>query len=221
MLIGIIPILDAMLIFKKIDGGIQSMSASVSHDDYWSETTLTGLNILLILLAHSNILFCVQASIRIHSLLNFRSLNGREEAAYLLSSVNKIFSSHTEQSEHYTYLLPLMKVIIDKSFDLLRINESPPNIPLDKETLATLDDFRQCISSINREDWEKFIEQITEPYADHYRSMSVRPFQMNMKIWWNHCQEMMNIGLHKRNLQIELEKSKFQVRTSSPRNKQN
>jgi hypothetical protein len=210
---GIIPILDTMLIFKCNDNSTQGVP--VSLDDHWSETSLTGLNILLILLAHSNTLFCGQASIRIHSLLNFRPLNGCEEAAYLLSSVNKVFSSisNSEDSEPYTYLLPLMKVIIEKSFDLLRINEAPPNIPLNKETLATIDDFRQCISTINRDDWEKFIEQITEPYADHYRSMSVRPFQMNMKIWWNHCHEMMNIGIHKRNRQIEVEKSKFQVKT--------
>jgi hypothetical protein len=92
------------------------------------------------------------------------------------------------------------------------MNVSMPNIPLCRETLTTLDDLRQCISSIDREDWQMFIQQMTEPYADHYCSMSVRPFQMNMKLWWNNCQEMMNIGIHKRNRQIGIEKLKFQVK---------
>jgi len=208
---GIIPILDTMLIFKKNDLSNQSTTVSGSHDEHWSETSLTGLNILLILLAHSNISFSGQASIRIHSLLNCRPINGREEAAYLLSSINNIFLSisNDENSEHATYLLSLMEIIMDKSYDLLQIDASISNIPLNKSTLG---DLRQCISSVKREDWQMFIQQITEPYADHYRSMSVRPFQMNMKIWWNNCHEMMNIAIHKRNRQIGIEKLKFQVK---------
>jgi hypothetical protein len=195
-----------MIIFKKSD--------NTSYDDHWSETSLAGLSILLILLAHSNTLFCGPASVRIHSLLTCRPINGREEAAYLLSKVNNIFSSisNIEDSEHYNYLLPLMRIIFENSFDLLQMNVSMPNIPLCRETLTTLDDLRQCISSIDREDWQMFIQQMTEPYADHYCSMSVRPFQMNMKLWWNNCQEMMNIGIHKRNRQIGIEKLKFQVK---------
>jgi hypothetical protein len=103
-----------------------------------------------------------------------------------------------------------MKIILDKSYDLLQINTIIPDIPLNN---LTLDELRQCISSIKQEDWQMFIQQITEPYADHYRSMSVRPFQMNMKIWWNHCHEMLNIAIHKRNRQIAVEKEKFQVLT--------
>ena len=175
---GIISILDTMLIFNKNDtaNANQSLSVYASHDDHWSETSLTALNILLIFLAHSNVSFCGSASVRIHSLLNCRPLNGREEAAYLLSKVNDIFSSipHVEDSEHYTFLLPLMRIIMEKSFDLLQMNVSIPNIPLCREILTTLDDFRQCISAIDREDWQMFIQQITEPYADHYCSMSVQ-----------------------------------------------
>jgi hypothetical protein len=210
---GIIPILDTMLIFKLTNDKNQlSTTSAVSHDEHWSETSLTGLSILLMILAHSNVSFCGQASIRIHSLLNCRPINGREEAAYLLLSVNNIYLSipNNEDSEHSTYLLSLMKIILDKSYDLLQINTIIPDIPLNN---LTLDELRQCISSIKQEDWQMFIQQITEPYADHYRSMSVRPFQMNMKIWWNHCHEMLNIAIHKRNRQIAVEKEKFQVLT--------
>ena len=42
--------------------------------------------------------------------------------------------------------------------------------------------------------------------------MSVRPFQMNMQIWWNSCNDMMNHAIHKRNRQIGIEKLKFQVK---------
>ncbi|CAF0892895.1 unnamed protein product [Rotaria sordida] len=215
---GIIPILDTMLLYTKTDTGSESMFVYGSSDEHWSETSFTGLNILLILLAHSNISFCEQASIRIHSLLNCRPLSGREEAAYLLSNVNNILSSisNIDDSKYCTHLLSLMKIIIDESFDLLQMNVCIPDISVYKAKVITIDDLRQYISSTNREDWQIFIEKITEPYADHYRSMTIRPFQMNMKIWWNNCHEMMNIGIHKRNRQIEVEKLKFQNHIAQP-----
>ncbi|CAF4197890.1 unnamed protein product [Rotaria socialis] len=209
---GILPILDTMLIFEENGTGDQTVATLVSHNEHWTETSLTGLNILLNLLAHPNVLFCGPASVRIHSLLHSRPLNGREEAAYLLSNVNKIFSSiaQNEDCEHFTYLLPLMKTIIDKSYEILQMNVQIPNVPLHKATSTALDDFRRYCSSSDSQEWQMFIQRHIEPLAEHYRSMSIRPFHMNMKIWWNNCHEMMMIGIHKRNRQIGEEKLKFQ-----------
>ncbi|CAF4138084.1 unnamed protein product, partial [Rotaria sp. Silwood2] len=209
---GILPILDSMLIFEENGTGDQTVSTLVSHDEHWTETSLTGLNILLNLLSHPNLSYCGPASVRIHSLLHSRPLNGREEAAYLLSNVNRILSSiaQNEDSEHFGYLLPIMKTIIDKSYEILQMNVQIPNVPLRKATSTALDDFRQYSSSSDSQEWQMFIQRHIEPLAEHYRSMSIRPFHMNMKIWWNNCHEMMMIGIHKRNRQIGEEKLKFQ-----------
>jgi hypothetical protein len=104
-----------------------------------------------------------------------------------------------------------MKTIIDKSYEILQMNVQIPNVPLHKATSTVLDDFRQYSSSSNSQEWQMFIQRHIEPLAEHYRSMSIRPFHMNMKIWWNNCHEMMMIGIHKRNRQIGEEKLKFQV----------
>ncbi|UJR35189.1 hypothetical protein I4U23_027956, partial [Adineta vaga] len=215
---GIIALLDTMLILKISEPSNLSPINHTSQDDHYSETSLTAVNILLILLAHPNSIFCSQAANRIHLLLNYRSINSREEAAYLLSKINQIFVSISdiETSEYFNHLLPLMKIILEKSFDFLEMNVSLLNIPLCREIFNTNEEFRQYISSINRDDWQKFIQQITEPYADHYCSMSVRPFQMNMKIWWNNCHEMIHISIHKRNRQIGIEKLKFQTHIVDP-----
>ena len=203
-----------MLVFEENGTGDERAATLVSHDEHWTETSLTGLNILLTLLAHRNLSFCGQASVRIHSLLHSRPLNGREEAAYLLSSVNKIFLSipSTDEGEHFAFLLPVMKTIIDKSYQMLQMNVQIPNVPLHKATSTALDDFRQYSSSSDSQEWQMFIQRHIEPLAEHYRSMSIRPFHMNMKIWWNQCHEMMMIGIHKRNRQIGEEKLKFEVR---------
>jgi hypothetical protein len=104
-----------------------------------------------------------------------------------------------------------MKTIIDKSYEILQMNVQIPNVPLHKATSTALDDFRQYSSSSNSQEWQTFIQRQIEPLAEHYRSMSIKPFHMNMKIWWNNCHEMMMIGIHKRNRQIGEEKLKFQV----------
>lgn len=194
-----------MVIVKPLDADHRS-----SHEDHWSETSLTGLNILLILLAHSNAAFCGQASIRIHSLLDYRSLNGREEAAYLLSTIDRVFSSisQSDDAERYAYLLPLLTIIIDEAYDLLGMKAHFPHLP----SSTAIHDLRQHVLTTKKIDWPTFIQQLTEPFADHYRSVSIRLFQMNMRIWWNHCHEMILIGVHKRNRQIESEKMKFQVK---------
>ena len=201
-----------MLIFKKLGNESQPIASSVATDDQWSETSLTALNILLILLAHPNVAFCSQASIRIHSFLDFRPIHGREEAAFLLSTVNKIFSnlSQNDDSERYSYVLPLLTIILDESFDLLQIRSYVPDVSFHRKATTALNELRQAIFTSKNVDWETFVDQITEPYADHYRSMSIRPFQMNMRIWWNECHERMLIGVHKRNRQIGMEKQKFQ-----------
>ena len=195
-----------MLIFKKRD----LSSQSASHDVHGPEVSAAGLNILLILLGHPDASFRSQASIRIHSLLNCRPITSREEAAYLLSNVNRIYLSilSSEENEHDTYVLSLMRVVLEKCFDLLQMNTLTGNVSLSK---SNLDELGQYLLLTKREDWHMFIQQATEPYADHYRSMSVRPFQMNMQIWWNNCHETMTMALHKRNRQIGVEKTKFQV----------
>lgn len=192
---------------------LSEASPSATHDDHFSETTLTGINILLILLAHPNILVCGQAANRIHLILDHRPLTGQEEAAYLVSRINRVFSSvsEVEDSEYHVQLFSLMRTVLEKAFAFLTMNVSALPVPLRLEVLNSVDEFRQYMSSIEPADWQNFIEQVTEPYADHYCSMSVRPFEMNMKIWWNECHELSNISVHKRNRQIGVEKLKFQV----------
>lgn len=179
-------------------------------DDRWTETSLTGLNILLILLGHSNIHYSSQASIRILTLLNARSFIGREEAAYVLSTVNQIFSSFAREksSDYQVYLFPLMKLILDKSSAYLPIHGTIGEEFMSKSTYEELCE-ESSLMKDNR--WQLFIDEITQPYAEHYQLMSIRPFKMNMGIWWNSCQEMLNQGILRRNRDIEIEKIRFQV----------
>ena len=207
---GIIAILDTILLFNinNIDG--ESIITCASFVDYRSEISSNSLSILLSLLGHSNPLFYSQAYVRIHALLICHPFSGPEEAAYLLSNVNNVFSSifNIGNSKNYADLLSLMKIIFRKSFNLLQINTITSTILFEK---AKLEDLRQCFSSTDVEEWNMFIRKITEPYVQHYQSMSVKPFQMNMKLWWNNCHEMMITGMHKRNEQIKIEKQNFQV----------
>ncbi|CAF3433444.1 unnamed protein product [Rotaria socialis] len=55
---GILPISDTMLIFEENGTRDQPVLTLASRDEHWTETSLTGLNILLNLLSYFNVLFC-------------------------------------------------------------------------------------------------------------------------------------------------------------------
>ncbi|CAF3744154.1 unnamed protein product [Rotaria socialis] len=109
-----------MLIFEENGTCDQPVSTLVSHDEHWAETSLTGLNILLNLLSHSNVLFCGPASVRIHSLLDSRPLNSREEAACFLSNLVKFYLLFSQLNNRLNLILktlPNLVLVIRKDFD--------------------------------------------------------------------------------------------------------
>ncbi|CAF1331676.1 unnamed protein product, partial [Didymodactylos carnosus] len=192
---------DALLVFEE------NVDYQAPINEQWTEISLTGLNLLLILLENDNVSHCADASVRIHSLLHSRPLNGKEEASYLITCVNRIMSIKSENQEHYPYLIPIMKTLVDKSYYLLQMNVQIPNIPLHKAAPSFLEDFKSYCQTA---EWCTFIQKQCQPLSEHYKSMSIKPFKMNMKIWWNNTYEMMMIGIHKRNRQIGEEKLRFQ-----------
>jgi len=49
------------------------------------------------------------------------------------------------------------------------------------------------------------------PLKEQYLAMTINPCQMNMKIWWNNCYEILMISIHKRNRIMGESKIKFEV----------
>ncbi|CAF1591140.1 unnamed protein product, partial [Didymodactylos carnosus] len=156
---------------------------------------------------YDNILHCSNASASIYRLLQNHSLNGKEEASYLIMCVNRIMLIRGENQEYYSYLILLMKTLIDKSYYLLQMNVQILNVPQQKLTPAFIEDFKLYCQTT---EWCIFIEKQCQPSSEDYKSKNIKPFKKNMQKWWDDTYKMMKTGIDKRTKQIEEEKLRFQ-----------
>lgn len=159
-----------------------------------------------------NIEICAQAAAKINTIIHDRSVNSSEEACYLISSVEKIMhdcllEADTDES-HYAFLIPIMKSLIEKYYKLLRMNIQVPNIPLNNATETFYEDFKEYCRC---DEWRIFIGKHVNPMREQYLAMTLNPCQMNMKIWWNTCNELLMVSVHKRNRVLGESKIKFEV----------
>ena len=100
-------------------------------------------------MSNSNIEICAQAAAKMNQIIHNRSTNKSvEEACYLICSVEKIMLHHLNDTDesHFSFLLPIMKSLIEKYYVLLRMNVQVPNIPLNKASESFYDDFKKVRS---------------------------------------------------------------------------
>ena len=63
-------------------------SYGIVHDE-WSETSYLGMNILINLIASTDVEVCAQSSAKINTILHSRNLQSVEESCYLIASIEK------------------------------------------------------------------------------------------------------------------------------------
>jgi hypothetical protein len=184
-------------------------SYGIVHDE-WTETSYIGMNILVNALSSRNIDICAQASAKLNTILHNRSVHSIEEACYLIASVESVMCDrlNEDDDQHYAFLIPIMKSLIDKCYDLLQMNVQVPNIPFTNISPTFYEDFK---SYCKTDEWRIFIQKQVAPLKEQYLAMTINPCQMNMKIWWNICFETLMVAIHKRNRMFGECKIKFEV----------
>ncbi|CAF0785781.1 unnamed protein product [Brachionus calyciflorus] len=182
-------------------------SYGIVHDEY-AETNYLGMNILVNVLASQNIEICAQASAKINTILHSRNSLNTEEACYLIASVERVMNESLNENDeqHYAFLIPIMKCLIEKCYNLIQMNVQVPNIP-HNITPSFYDDFKEYCKT---DEWRIFIRNQVQPLKDQYMAMTINPCQMNMEIVWNQCHESTMISIHKRNRLLGECKIKFE-----------
>ena len=179
--------------------------------DELTETNYLSLHILINLISSHNIDICALACAKINTILHNRILSSVEEASYLIASIDKVMtdwlSKKDDEEQHYAFLIPIMKCVVDKSYNLLKMNFQVPNIPLTNVTPTFYEDFKDYCKT---DEWRIFIEKQIIPLKEQYLAMIINPCRMNMKIWWNNCYESLMITIHKRNRVLGEAKIKFE-----------
>lgn len=132
-------------------------SYGIVHDE-WSETSYLGMNILVNVICSDDIEICAQASAKINTILHSRTITNSEEACYLIASVEKVMFERLKEGddEHYAFLIPIMKCLIEKCHSLLQMNVQVPNIPFNNVSPTFYEDFKEYCKS---DEWRIFIQK--------------------------------------------------------------
>lgn len=86
----------------------------------------------------------------------------------LCSNLLTIVSMVTESSDTYSFLIPVMKALLDKARSLLNLDLLLPDLPPTSNSPVFFDDFKSyCLS----EQWKKFIESYVSFTVGFYETI--------------------------------------------------
>jgi len=108
-------------------------SYGIIHDE-WNETSYLGMNILLNVISSNDFLdICAQTSAKINTILHSKQIQNYEEACYLIANIDRVINEKLKDNDdandqYYAFLIPIMKCLIEKCYNLLQMNVQVPNI---------------------------------------------------------------------------------------------
>lgn len=120
LLDGILGILDRFSVFHE-----------GNTDKEWDDLGRMAFSILLECAENTKDLdFCAIATAKLHSLVQSRQDPSPDEVGYLIYRVNKIIENALmkENTDHYAFLVPIMKALLDKSKFCLQLTKQLPSL---------------------------------------------------------------------------------------------
>ncbi|KAK3582874.1 hypothetical protein CHS0354_012486 [Potamilus streckersoni] len=174
----------------------------------WQEMIQLGLSILLAFAQHPHIEMCSLATARLHMLIQTKLISSSAEAAFLIGNLNDVISKAIdENTDNYSFLIPVMKALIDKAFDLMNLDLNLPNLPSTSLSPTFFDDFKVYCRS---KEWRTFLEVYVTPQKEHFVDSAFQDSLTTTQEFWKNCHEEMMVNLHKKNRERGESKLKFQ-----------
>uniref|UniRef100_A0A8D2QND8 Neurobeachin like 1 n=1 Tax=Zosterops lateralis melanops TaxID=1220523 RepID=A0A8D2QND8_ZOSLA len=147
---------------------------------------------------------CAMAAAKLNTLLQTKVIESQPEACYLLGKLEGILSrSIEEKTETYSFLIPLVRTLVSKIYELLFMNLHLPSLPPTNGSPSFFEDFQEYCRS---DEWQVYI--------DKYVKNSFRHDNEQMALYWKDCYEAFMVNMHKRDRERGESKLKFQVRLS-------
>uniref|UniRef100_A0A674JLI8 Neurobeachin-like protein 2 n=1 Tax=Terrapene triunguis TaxID=2587831 RepID=A0A674JLI8_9SAUR len=154
---------------------------------------------------------CAMAAAKLNTLLQTKVIESQAEACYLLGKLEGILSrSIKEKTETYTFLIPLVRTLVSKVYQLLFMNLHLPSLPLTNGSPSFFEDFREYCSS---DEWQVYIDKYIIPYMKQYEVNTFSDGHEHMALYWKDCYEALMVNMHKRDRERGESKLKFQVKS--------
>ncbi|XP_075164730.1 neurobeachin-like protein 1 isoform X1 [Haematobia irritans] len=203
LLDGVLALLDALMIFQ-----------SDSADD-WSDMIRLCLGLLLKCSHHPNPGVVAMATAKLHAILQSRTTANPNELAYLLFSINKALDIAIEvgNPEEYSFLMPVMKALIDKCRSVFNLDSVLPDLPPTSSGPVFFNDFQMYSTS---KKWRNFMERIIQPLYDSYqRDVEIHLWEP-INRFWAECYEACKVASKKRSTFQTENRTQFQKKIVIP-----
>uniref|UniRef100_H0ZHC0 Neurobeachin like 1 n=1 Tax=Taeniopygia guttata TaxID=59729 RepID=H0ZHC0_TAEGU len=159
------------------------------------------VQLLLGFIAQDNLQVCAMAAAKLNTLLQTKVIESQPEACYLLGKLEGILSrSIEEKTETYSFLIPLVRTLVSKIYELLFMNLHLPSLPPTNGSPSFFEDFQEYCRS---EEWQVYIDKYVSSKFFFYHFLPLF-----------NCYEAFMVNMHKRDRERGESKLKFQVRFS-------
>ena len=198
LLDGILGILDGFVVFQE-----------GQCDGEWSEMAKMAFDILLECAENNKDLeFCAIATAKLHSLVQTRQESSIEETGFLIYRANKIIQEalRREDTDHYAFLVPIMKALLDKVKTSLELTKQLPSLNLRQSGCEFFTHFQDYCAT---EEWEYFINKKIIPLHNDFTAGFLKMLRDKSNVYWAECYEEAKIAQHKRNREIGESKLQF------------
>ncbi|CAG2206968.1 NEBL1_2 [Mytilus edulis] len=151
---------------------------------------------------------CAVAAAKLHMLVQTKLISSSAEASYLIGNLNStIQQAVKDKTDNYSFLITVMKALIEKAHTLLSLDMQLPNLPTLSRSPSFFDDFKSyCFS----EEWKIFMENYVTPQMEHFTESAFNEVDQDTKLFWSDCKKLMMENFHKRNREQGESKLKFQ-----------
>ncbi|XP_052812655.1 neurobeachin-like protein 1 isoform X3 [Mya arenaria] len=174
----------------------------------WSDMVHLGLGIIVAFTKLPSLDLCASATARLHTLVQTKLISSSAEAAFLIGHLNAVIVKAVDAgTDHYSFLAPVMKALIDKSYQLFNLDLNLPSLPSTNLSPTFFDDFKTYCKT---EEWMRFIEDFVEPQKQHFTETVFLEMIQEMADFWSDCNSEMNMNLHKLNRERGESKLRFQ-----------
>ncbi|KAK3721190.1 hypothetical protein RRG08_044202 [Elysia crispata] len=181
-------------------------------DAAWTEVVHKGISILLAFSRQSDLNLVSSATVKLHSLVQTKLINSSAEASYILGVLNQMIMQALEGgTDNYSYLMPVLRALIDKGEELLTISTQLPHLPKTTMSPTFFDDFKIYAYS---EEWQEFISNYIGPQMVHFMETNLEEGEGSLTQFWSQCHEDMMMNHHRHNREIGESRLKFKNQIS-------
>ncbi|XP_018427338.1 PREDICTED: LOW QUALITY PROTEIN: neurobeachin-like protein 2 [Nanorana parkeri] len=147
------------------------------------------------------------AYVKLHSLLQSASSLKKEEACFLLGSLQTpLLNSLNAKTETFSCLVPIIRTLMDQCFELLQLQEHLPSLPPTNGSPTFYEDFHGFCTTT---EWRLFIENHVQPIMEQFED-TFKKGHHQMSSFWNSCYDALMSSSLRREAEKGESKAKFQ-----------